>query len=103
MRHLVRVIARRILRDFTSHPKHRDAKKPLETWYSEARAATWETPHDIKARYGHASFLGDSRVVFNIAGNKYRLIAKVNYGLGIVYIRFLGTHQAYDQIDPESV
>ena len=75
----------------------------MKAWFAEAQAAEWDTPQVIKRRYRHASFVGDNRVIFNISGNKYRLIVHVNYGFGIVYIKFIGTHIEYDRIDPETI
>lgn len=99
----MRVIAKRTLREFWEKPDCADAEQPLKAWYSEARNADWKKPQDIKERYRQASFLKDNRVVFNIAGNKYRLIVKINYPFGIVYVRFIGTHKQYDAIDAETV
>ncbi len=99
----MRVIAKRALREFWRIPKYADAEQPLKAWYLEARKAEWKTLQAIKAQYRSASFLGHNRVVFNIAGNKYRLVVKVNYAFGIVYIRFVGTHRQYDEIDAETV
>jgi mRNA interferase HigB len=81
----------------------RDAWGPLVAWAAEVKKATWKTPADIKAKYKNASFVGDNRVIFNIAGNKYRLIVKVNYPAQIVYVRFIGTHREYDDINAEEV
>jgi mRNA interferase HigB len=97
----MRIIAKRTLREFWE--KHADARGPLEAWHSEARAANWASPQDIKLRYGRASFLGDNRVVFDIGGNKYRLVVKMNYFYKMVYIRFIGTHAEYDRVDVEHV
>ena len=80
-----------------------DAKQALEDWHAQVRKADWVTPADVKATYGDASILKGSRVVFNICGNKYRLIAKVNFPYRVVYIRFVGTHREYDQVDAETV
>ena len=99
----MRVIAKRTLREFWEKPDCVDAEQPLKVWYSEARNADWKKPQDIKEKYRQASFLKDNRVVFNIAGNKYRLIVKINYPFGIVYVRFIGTHKQYDAIDAETV
>ena len=97
----MRVIAVRTLREFWK--RHPDAEQPLRAWYREAKAAKWETPHDLKAMYRNASIVGDNRVVFNIAGNKYRLVVKCNYGYQIAYVRFIGAHVEYDEIDAETV
>jgi mRNA interferase HigB len=97
----MRVITKRTLLDFWE--KHPDALNPLSAWYAEAVKGQWSTPQDIKAQYKTASFLGDNRVVFNIGGNKYRLIVKINYPYGTVYIRFIGTHAEYDKIKAEEI
>jgi len=75
----------------------------LEAWYAEARPAAWKTPADVKNKYGNASILKSSRVVFNICGNKYRLVARINYAYAMIYVRFVGTHKAYDEIDAETI
>lgn len=97
----MRVISRKALRQFwETHP---DAEQPLRAWHDEVCSASWRTPADIRARYGTASFLGASRVVFNIGGNKYRLVVVVRYRIQRVYVRFIGTHGEYDRIDVEEV
>ena len=98
---MVRIIAVGILRTYWE--MHRDAEEPLKAWFREAAAAEWQTPHDVKSMYRNASVIGDSRVVFNIAGNKYRLIVKFNYPYGVGYIRFIGTHAEYDEINAEEI
>ena len=95
------VIARRQLCEFWA--KHPDTEEPLKTWYAEAIHATWKTPQDIKSRYGSASFTGNNRVVFNICGNKYRLVVHIKYGFETVIIRFIGTHAEYDKIDAKEI
>jgi mRNA interferase HigB len=75
----------------------------LRAWYDEARRATWKAPQEIKARYASASFVGKNRVVFNIKGNDYRLVVAVSYSFQAVYIKFVGTHAAYDRIDASTV
>jgi mRNA interferase HigB len=97
----MRIIARKPLLQFSS--AHPDAKAGLDAWYYEARAAVWISSADIKARYRSASIINKRRVVFNICGNKFRLVADINYPVGIVYIRFIGTHEEYDGIDVESI
>ncbi len=97
----MRVIARPVLRDFAA--RHPDAKPALDAWWREARAASWATPADIKRQYRTASILKGGRVVFDIAGNKYRLVVQIHFRTGICYIRFIGTHAAYDRIDAETI
>lgn len=72
-------------------------------WYCEVVKADWSTPNEVKRQFGNASILKDGRVVFNIAGNKYRLVAWINYPYRVLYIRFLGTHAQYDRIDAQTV
>lgn len=83
--------------------KHADARKPLAVWAEEARSATWRTPHDVQQRFPRVSVLRDSRCVFNIHGNRYRLIVKINYVALVVQVRWCGTHEDYDRIDAEVV
>ena len=97
----MRVIARNTLRVFWE--RHRDAQQVLQAWYHDARRSAWRSPADIKAVYRNASIVANNRVVFNIKGNQYRLVVAVNYKFGIVYIRFVGTHQEYDRIDVTTV
>ena len=75
----------------------------LQAWYAEASAAAWKTPAAIKSAYGSASILADNRVVFNICGNKYRLVVKVHYNTGFMFVRFIGTHAEYDGIDATAI
>jgi len=95
------VITRRRLCEFWA--KHPDVEGPLKAWYAEAKHANWQTPQDIKNRYGSASFPGNDRVVFNICGNKYRLVVLVRYEFAVVYIRFIDTHEKYDKIDAKEI
>jgi mRNA interferase HigB len=97
----VRVISKRILRDFWE--KHADTEQQLKSWYNEAEHAEWKSPSDIKKDYPSASILVDNRMVFNIKGNNYRLIVKINYKYGIVWIRFVGTHSEYDKVDATKI
>jgi len=78
-------------------------KSELNAWHAEAKTANWTTPADVKAKYGNASILKAGRVVFNICGNKHRLVVWINYEFHTVYVRFLGTHKEYDQINAETV
>jgi mRNA interferase HigB len=97
----MRVIAKKHLVAFCQ--AHPDAKQALLSWYDEALQAGWLTPQDIKRRYASASFVGNTRVVFNIRGNAYRLIVDVAYRYQAVYIKFVGTHAEYDKIDVTAV
>ena len=97
----MRIIALGRLRDFWV--KHPDAAQPLGAWYAIASRARWVSPVDVKAAYRSASFLAGNRVVFNIKGNVYRLVVAMHYNRQIAYIRFIGTHSQYDQIDARTV
>jgi len=97
----VRVIARMILREYWE--KQTDSQSQLETWYKEACKAKWSSPNDIKTEYLKASILKSGRVVFNICGNKYRLIVQTNYIRKWAFIRFIGTHREYDKIDADKI
>jgi mRNA interferase HigB len=98
----MQVIALRTLRQFWQ--VHAQAEMPLRAWYSSASQATWVTPQDIKNDFGaNVDFVADNRVVFDIAGNKYRLIVHVSYLYKRVLVKFVGTHAEYDRIDAESI
>ncbi len=93
----MRIISKKILREFWL--KHSDSEQQLKSWFREASDADWKGPKEIKREFPSASFLADNRVVFNIKGNKYRLIVKMNYEYQMTWIRFVGTHAEYDKID----
>ncbi len=95
----MRVIARSTLEIFWK--RHPDSEQALRSWYQEASRATWKLPPDIKAQYRNASILKGSRVVFNISGNKYRLLVEVVYPIGVIYVKFVGPHDLYDKINAE--
>jgi mRNA interferase HigB len=97
----MRIIKLKTLKEFWE--LRPDSEKALRAWYAEAKSADWNTSADIKALYNSASILKNFRVVFNICGNKYRMIVKIKYPFSTVYIRFLGTHKEYDQIDAEVI
>ncbi len=97
----MRVIAKKILRDYWE--AHSDCEQQLKSWFQEASNAVWKNPNQIKKEYPSASILNDNRIVFNIKGNKYRLIVKINYDYQMVWIRFIGTHAAYDKINANEI
>jgi mRNA interferase HigB len=98
----MQIIARRTLKQFWE--RHPRAEGPLKAWFGIAYRAVWATPNDIKDMFGTTvDFVGDSRVIFDIGGNKYRLIVRVAYLHKRVMIKFVGTHEEYNQIDPEKV
>ena len=97
----MRIISKRKLREFWE--RHADAEAPLLAWYREAEKEDWDTPAKLKTRYPNASILGGNRAVFNIKGNRYRLVVKINYPGRIVYVRFVGTHADYDRVNVREV
>lgn len=97
------IISRRTLREHWDKPGRGDSEQALKAWFAEAKAASWSTPADVKAKYGSASILRNSRVVFNVCGNRYRLVVRISYAGKIAYIRFVGTHAEYDEIDAENI
>ena len=99
----MRVIAKSTLKKFWEHSAYRDVQGPLESWYEEALKAVWASPQSVKDQYGNASICGNNRVVFNIGGNKYRLVVEMQYRAGIAWVKFIGTHAQYDLIDVETV
>lgn len=97
----MRIIAKKILREFWEI--HSDSEQQLKSWFQETSKSKWTKPNDIKKEYPSASILADNRVVFNIKGNNYRLIIKLNYDYQIIWIRFIGTHAEYDKINANKI
>ena len=97
----MRIIAKRTLRIYWE--KERRAEQPLRSWHAVAAKAAWSSPADVKAVYAKASIVGDDRVVFNIGGNRYRLVVRFDYKHRIGFVRFIGTHAEYDRIDASKV
>jgi mRNA interferase HigB len=98
---VLRIISKKILREFwIVHP---DCEQALKSWYQEADEATWKNPNELKFEYPSASILNNNRVVFNIKGNNYRIIVKINYDYQMLWIRFVGTHSEYDKIDANKI
>lgn len=100
----MRIIALSTLKAFWQDtPAYKDAEEPTLAWYRHVLAADWAQPAAVKADFGNASILQDGRVVFNIAGNKYRLVVWINYDYRVVYVRFIGTHTQYDKVDVQTI
>ena len=98
------MIALSTLKSFLNRASaHADAREPVMAWYRQVRRANWGTPAEVKADIRSASILKDGRAVFNIAGNKYRIVVWINYPYRVVYVRFIGTHRQYDAIDAQTV
>lgn len=100
----MRVIALRTIKQFIgSRPANAEAREPALAWYRQVLRADWASPAEVKADIRSASVLKDGRVVFNVAGNKYRIVVWINYPYRVVYIRFVGTHAQYDKIDAQNI
>jgi mRNA interferase HigB len=99
----MRIIAVGTLRKFWSAPGRADAEMPLRAWVHVVKGANWTRPNDVKKMFGSADLLNKGRVVFDIGGNKYRLVAAVHYRGQRIYIRFVGTHKEYDKIDANEI
>ncbi len=99
----MRLLSLSTLKDFYSQPSYADSKGPLLSWHGHVLRAEWGSPADVKNDFGTASILKNGRVVFNIGGNKYRVVTSINYDYRIAYIKFVGTHPQYDKIDAETV
>jgi len=97
----LRVLSKRTLKEYWQ--QNLDSEQQLLSWYRETSKAEWKNPNDIKEQYAAASILKNSRVVFNICGNKYRLIVEINFPRKWVFIRFIGTHKEYDKIDANTI
>jgi mRNA interferase HigB len=95
----MRVVSHRKLKDFYETQGHEDARVALERWSNIVKDAVWNNFSDIKESFTSVDYLGNQRYVFNIRGNKYRLVVVIKFVMGYIYIRFVGTHEEYDKID----
>jgi mRNA interferase HigB len=99
----MRIIAFRSLREFYNKTEYSDSEISLRSWYHDVKNSEWKNSNELKQQYKNASIVGEGRVVFNIKGNKYRLVVMIDYEFQIVFIRFVGTHQQYDKIDVKTI
>lgn len=99
----MRIIAFRTLREFFEKPEYSGSETSLRAWYYEAKAAEWKSSNDLKRQYKNASIVGEGRVVFNIKGNDYRLVAAIDYEFQVIFIRFIGTHSQYKKINAKKI
>lgn len=97
----MRIVAKKTLKIFWD--QHKDCENALKIWFHETERSIWKTPNDVKRQFASASILESNRVVFNIKGNSYRLVTKINYDYGILWIRFIGTHAEYDKINASEI
>ncbi len=101
--YFMRIIAFRTLREFFEKPEYSDSEVSLRAWYHDAKSAEWKNSNELKKQYINASIVGDGRVVFNIKGNDYRLVAAIDYEFQVIFIRFIGTHKQYDKINSKTI
>jgi mRNA interferase HigB len=99
----MRIISQKLLSDFYQQDDYQDCAGPAKAWYSAATLAQWKQPAEIVAEVPKVSILKDGRAVFNLGGNKYRLVVWINYDYATIYTRFIGTHAQYDQIDAQTI
>ena len=99
----MRVIAFRTLKEYWKKPEYADSEIALRSWYHDAKTADWKNSNELKQQYKSASIVGEGRVVFNIKGNKYRLVVTIDYEFYVIFIRFIGTHKQYDRINAKTI
>ena len=99
----MRIIAIKKIKDFWNKPKYKDSEQSLKAWFYEVKKEQWKSPNDIKFKYRNASIIQNNRVIFNVKGNKYRLVVAIKYEFKIIFIRFIGTHEEYDKIDAKNI
>jgi mRNA interferase HigB len=97
------IVSVRTLKTHWEKPDRKDSEQQLKAWYQEVKNAEWKNPNDVKSKYKSSSIIGDNRIVFNICGNKYRLVIKINYATQWIFIRFVGNHEEYDKIDVTTI
>jgi mRNA interferase HigB len=97
------IVSLRTLKEHWEKPGREDSEEQLKASYHEVKQAEWKSPNEVKEQYRNASIIGNNRIVFNICGNKYRLIVRVNYESQWIFIRFVGTHKEYDKLDATTI
>jgi mRNA interferase HigB len=99
----MRIIAFRTLKEFFEKKEYSDSEFSIRAWYHDAKLADWKNSNDLKKQFKSASIIGDGRVVFNIKGNDYRLVVAIDYAYQVIFIRFIGTHKQYDNINAKTI
>ena len=99
----MRIIAFKSLREFWERPEYSDSEVSLRAWYHDVKGSNWRNSNELKQQYTNASIVGEGRIVFNIKGNSYRLVVLIDYEFQIIFIRFIGTHKQYDNIDAKTI
>ncbi|MFV0346244.1 MAG: type II toxin-antitoxin system HigB family toxin [Bacteroidales bacterium] len=98
----MRIIAFRTIKEFFEKPEYSDSEIPLRAWYNDTKNAEWKNTNELKLQFRNASIVGNGRIVFNIKGNDYRLIVAIDFEFQIIFIRFIGTHKQYDNVDAKT-
>jgi mRNA interferase HigB len=99
----MQIVALRNLESYWKQAQRGDLEGAVKAWFAEAKLAEWSTPQDVKNQYASASIIANNRVVFNIKGNNYRLIVAIAYKMRYIYVKFIGTHAEYDEVDAATV
>lgn len=99
----MRVISKKTLKEFYENNIYQDSKNSIESWHKEVLQANWNNSNEIKQQYCNASIVGNNKIIFNIHGNKYRLIVKINFDAKIVFVKFIGTHKQYNNINVKDI
>lgn len=99
----MRIVSHRKLKEFYETKGHEDSRVPLERWYNIAEKAEWRNLSEIKVDFPATDYVGNQHYVFNIKGNNYRLVVVVEFTIGYIFIRFIGTHKEYDKIDCSTI
>jgi len=99
----MRIIAFNALKKFWEKPEYADSEIALRAWYHDAKKSDWKTPNELKQQFKNASILTEGRVVFNIKGNSYKLVAAIDYEFQVIFVRFIGTHNQHDSINPKTI
>ena len=99
----MRIVSHKKLREFYETPGREDAQVALERWYELAEAAQWQNFADVRMDFGSVDAVGNQHYVFNIRGNRYRLVVVIKYVMGYVFIRFVGTYSEYEKIDASTI
>lgn len=99
----MRIVSHRRLKEFYEASGHEDAKVPLERWYEIVEEAEWKNFAEVRSLFPSADFVGNQHYVFNIGGNKYRLVVVIKFIMGYVFIRWVGPHSEYDKIDCSTI
>ena len=99
----MRIVSHRKLKEFYETPGREDAKVALERWYHVSSEAQWRNLAEMKEDFPSVDYVGNQHYVFNIRGNRYRLVVVVKFLMGYIFVRFVGTHQEYDRIDSSNI